>query len=300
MLLAGATAVISGLAVFVNGYGVRAWAEVADPTTYTTLKNGVAALILSAVLIATKTRRGDAGSWKPQRPGEWGALGVVAVVGGAVPFVLFFEGLALASSVQAAFIHKTLVVWVAILAVGILRERLGRPQLVAIVLLVVGHATLAGGLGGMELGLGETLIFFATLLWSIEVILAKRLLASVSSHTLAVARMGGGTVLLLGYILLRGGFGDLSGIGWQHLMWVLATGLVLSGYVGTWFAALSRAPAVDVTAVLVGGAIITALLRSVVAGTTPVSPLGLVLIGAGVLVVFLSGGGLRRPRPSSS
>ncbi|HIE21691.1 MAG TPA: EamA family transporter, partial [Acidimicrobiia bacterium] len=181
MLLAGATAVISGLAVFVNGYGVRAWAEVADPTTYTTLKNGVAALILSAVLIATKTRRGDAGSWKPQRPGEWGALGVVAVVGGAVPFVLFFEGLALASSVQAAFIHKTLVVWVAILAVGILRERLGRPQLVAIVLLVVGHATLAGGLEGMELGLGETLIFFATLLWSIEVILAKRLLSTISS-----------------------------------------------------------------------------------------------------------------------
>jgi drug/metabolite transporter (DMT)-like permease len=300
MLLAGATALISGFAVFVNGYGVRAWAEVADPTTYTTLKNGVAALILSAVLVTTKTRRADASPWKPQRPGEWVSLGVVAVVGGAVPFVLFFEGLALASSVQAAFIHKTLVVWVAILAVGILRERLGRPQLVAIVLLVVGHATLAGGLGRMELGVGEILIFAATLLWSLEVILAKSLLSTISSHALAVARMAGGSLLLIGYTVLRGGFGDLSGIGWQHVMWVLATGLVLSGYVGTWFAALSRAPAVDVTAVLVGGAIITALLRVGVAGTTPPSPLGLVLIGAGVLVVFLSGGGLRRPSPSSS
>ena len=30
LLLAGATALVSGLAVFVNGYGVRAWGDVAD------------------------------------------------------------------------------------------------------------------------------------------------------------------------------------------------------------------------------------------------------------------------------
>ena len=49
----------------------------------------------------------------------------VAVVGGSVPFVLFFEGLARAEATQAAFIQKTLVVWVALLAVPLLHERLG-------------------------------------------------------------------------------------------------------------------------------------------------------------------------------
>lgn len=300
MLLAGATALISGVAVFANGYGVRAWAEISDPTTYTTFKNGAAAVILLAVLATVGARDGDRATRRLERRGHWFALVVVALVGGALPFVLFFEGLAIASSVQAAFIHKTLVVWVAILAVSILREKTGPLQLVAIGLLVVGHAVLAGGLGAIELGMGELLILAATLLWSVEVIIAKRLLSDISSHTLAVARMGGGSVLLIGYTLLRGGFSGLSGIGWEHVIWILATGLVLAGYVGTWFAALSRAPAVDVTAVLVGGAIITALLRGVVAGAALPSPLGLGLIGVGVLVVFLGSNRLRFPGLSSS
>jgi drug/metabolite transporter (DMT)-like permease len=287
MLLAGATALISGFAVFVNGYGVRAWVEVSDPTTYTTLKNGVAALILLAVLATANPRHGGTTAKKPKGRGPWVGLAVVAVIGGALPFVLFFEGLAMASSVQAAFIHKTLVVWVAILAVSILREKVGSLQLVAIGLLVIGHAVLAGGWGGIELGMGEWLILAATLLWSVEVVIAKKLLFDVSSHTLAVVRMGGGSILLIGYTLLRGGFSGLSRVGWEHVIWILVTGLVLAGYVGTWFAALSRAPAVDVTSVLVGGAIITALLRGVVAGTALPSPLGLGLIGVGVLVAFL-------------
>jgi len=61
------------------------------------------------------------------------------------------------------------------------------------------------------------------------------------------------------------------------------TGVILAGYVAIWFAALSRAPAVDVTAVLVIGAVITALLAAAVNGQ-PLAPqlgwLALVLVGA--------------------
>jgi len=300
ILLAAATALISGFAVFANGYGVRAWVEISDPTTYTTLKNGVAALILLVVFATARLRHRTPLTRRPERPGHWVGLAVVALVGGALPFVLFFEGLAMASSVQSAFIHKTLVVWVAILAVIILREKVGSLQLVAIGLLVVGHTVLTGGFGEIELGLGEMLILAATLLWSVEVVIAKKLLFDISSHTLAVARMGGGSALLIGYTLLRGGFSDMSGIGWEHVLWILATGLILAGYVGTWFAALARAPAVDVTAVLVGGAFVTALLRGMVAGSALPSPLGLGLIGVGVLVVFLGNYRFRHPGLSSS
>ena len=62
-----------------------------------------------------------------------------------MPFVLFFEGLARASSTQAAFLNKTLVLWVALLAVVILKERLQVWHWIAIGLLLVGQAGLSGG-----------------------------------------------------------------------------------------------------------------------------------------------------------
>jgi drug/metabolite transporter (DMT)-like permease len=69
-------------------------------------------------------------------------------------------------------------------------------------------------------------------------------------------------------------------------MWVLVTGVILAGYVSTWFAALSRAPAVDVTAVLVIGAVITALLAAAVNGGPLVPELGWVgLVLAGTVLV---------------
>ena len=55
--LAAVTAVISGFAVYVNGFGVRAWRDSgASTATYTTFKNLVAAALLLA-LMALATRR---------------------------------------------------------------------------------------------------------------------------------------------------------------------------------------------------------------------------------------------------
>ena len=85
----------------------------------------------------------------PAKRGHWLALLAVAVIGGSVPFVLFFEGLARAEATQAAFIQKTLVVWVALLAVPLLKERFRAPHALAIVLLLVGQAWLAGRAGNV-------------------------------------------------------------------------------------------------------------------------------------------------------
>lgn len=287
ILIAGATALISGVAVFVNGYGVRAWTPVTDTATYTTAKNLVAAGVLVGVALLVTGRGGRDGLVRPRGSRQIGGLALVAVIGGSVPFLLFFEGLARASSVEAAFIHKTLVIWVGVLAVVLLKERIGAWHLVAAAMLVSGQALVAGGLGGFQFGLGEVLITIATLLWAVEVVVAKWLLGGLSSSTVAVARMGGGAVLLVAYGLLRGAFSGLGGLGPAEWTWVLFTGLVLAGYVGTWFAALARAQAVDVTAVLVGGAVITALLRAAVDSTPLPSALGLGLVTAGVVAVLM-------------
>lgn len=287
-VLAAATAVISGFAVFMNGYGVRAWSEISDSATYTTLKNTTAALVLLVVaLVAAKRSRSRALEWSVVR-GHWRGLAAIAVIGGSVPFLLFFEGLSRASSGDAAFIHKTLFVWVALLAVTLLRERIGPVHLVAIAILVAGQAALSG-VGGIEFGTGEWMILAATVLWSIETVIAKRILAGVPSPTVGLARMAGGSLILAAYVLV---FSDLSGLGQltgAHLGWIAVTGLTLAGYVGTWFAALARAQAVDVTAVLVGGALITAFLESGVRGATLPSMAGVGLVLLGVLLVGSTG-----------
>jgi drug/metabolite transporter (DMT)-like permease len=292
VLLAAMTALISGVSVFVNGYGVRAWTEISDPATYTTLKNTGAALILLMAMILVARRRGAGGFGVSQVGEHKVGLVLVAVVGGSIPFVLFFEGLARATSGDAAFIHKTLVIWVAILAVTILRERVGLPHLAALVLLIWGQAAMSG-VGAIAFGSGEWMILLATLLWAVETIVAKRLLASVPSLALGVLRMGGGAVVLVLFGVWRGAFSGLAGVTPEHMVWIAVTAVTLAGYVGTWYAALARAQAVDVTAVLVAGALITGVLETGLRGAELPSAIGVVLIAIGVLLVAVAG--WRRP-----
>jgi drug/metabolite transporter (DMT)-like permease len=285
--LAFTTAVVSGVSVYVNGHAVK---HFGDATVYTTAKNAVAGTLLIALALGA-AGRGRLGA-PPARARGWLALLVVAVVGGSVPFVLFFEGLARAQATQAAFIQKTLVVWVALLAVPLLKERFGPPHAAAIALLLAGQAWIAGHAGTVVFGTGEAMILGATLLWAVEVVLVKRLLTWLPPRTLAVARMGLGTVLLVCWLAVTGKLGQLASLDAVQWKWVLLTGLLLSAYVATWYAALARAQAVDVTAVLVFGAVITALLSGAADGV-PVSGAGTALIAAGsALVTYVA---VRRP-----
>ena len=287
LALAAATAVVSGFAVFINGYGVRSWAGAgASSASYTTFKNLVAALFLGAIAYGV-ARRAPSGSLRPQSASQWRRLGLIGVIGGGVPFLLFFEGLARASSGQAAFIHKTLLVWVALLAVPLLAERITRVHLGAMALLVAGQAYLTG-VSGLRFGAGEAMILGATLLWAIEVIVAKRLLADVAASTVAVARMGVGAVVLVGWTLATGGFASVGALTITQWGWALVTGAVLTAYVATWYGALARAHAVDVTAVLVFGAVITAALETGIRGVPLPSAAGLVMVTAGAALAVLA------------
>lgn len=279
VLFAVATAAISGLAVYLNAFGVRA---VPDAAVYTTAKNGVAALILVAVLLAigglAEARRLD------RR--QVGGLLAIAVVGGSVPFVLFFSGLALATAPTAAFIHKTLFVWVALLAVPLLGERLGLVSIGALGALL-GAQLLVAPPTGMGWGIGETMIATATGFWAVEVVVAKRLLGGVSAPLLAAARMGLGVVLLAGYLLVSGRAAGLAAIGTDGWTWILVTGVLLAGYVATWYGALRHAPATVVTSVLVLAAPLTGVLSALSTGGVPKATvvLGYVLIVGAVTAI---------------
>lgn len=287
--MASMTAVISGVAIFVNGYGVKAWSAAgATSAAYTGVKNLVAVLVLGGLVALLSLRKSEDGLTRPTTRSQWLGLAFVGVLGGGVPFLLFFEGLSRAVSSQAALIHKSLLIWVGVLAVVFLREKLRPIHVAALGLLVGGQLVIAGGVTDLALGSGEFMILGATLLWSFEVVVAKRLLDGLSPLTVGTARMGVGVVVLIAWGFASGGFAGLAGLGWSQWSWALITGVILSGYVGTWFFALARAPALDVTAVLVFSIVVTALLQAAAQGAAIADKgwgLGLVTFGAALMVI---------------
>jgi drug/metabolite transporter (DMT)-like permease len=259
LALAALTATISGISVFVNATAVRSFE---DPVLFTTLKNLVAGLVLAGLAIVTVRK-----PWRPSRGSVRGLI-AIGVIGGGVPFVLFFTGLAEATAPAAAIIHKTLFLWVAVLAVLLLHERLGSLQVTAMAVLLLSQLLIQAP-AGVGWGSGETLIALATALWALEVIVAKRVLVDTPAPIAAAARMGIGLGVLVGYLALTGGLHAIAQLTGEQLAWVLVTGLLLSGYVASWYAALRRASASAVTAVLTLSVPITASLQLASSGQLP-------------------------------
>lgn len=281
LLLAAGTAAFSGLAVFVNSTAVKA---LPDPAVFTSLKNLVAVAILLG-LAAVVVRPADV---RAVGSGDRVALVVIGLLGGGVAFLLFFTGLAMASAPSAAFIHKTMFIWVALMAGPFLAERLGLAPILALGVLLAGQVLILPPLG-FAWGSGETLIALATLIWAVEVVLAKRVLGRVRSPIVCVARLGIGLLVLFGFLAATGRIAGIASLGATAWIWVALTGVLLAGYVATWMAALRRAPATEVTSILVLGAIITAALTTISRGSVPepVATAGylLALLGVSALVV---------------
>jgi drug/metabolite transporter (DMT)-like permease len=107
----------------------------------------------------------------------------------------------------------------------------------------------------------------------------------MAPSTAGAWRIAGGSVLLVAWSAVqRADLGALSGDAW---MWIGVSGVLLTAYVATWFAALARAPAIDVTAVLTLGALVSSVI-SVVRGLQPVGAVapGSLLLVAGALALL--------------
>lgn len=287
VVVAGATAAVSGVAVFANSYGVRA---VPQAAVYTTAKNLIAAVLLVAWAVVLHRRSPAAARARFGAAGlrAWATVAYVGVVGGGLAFVLFFTGLARSTAEPAAFLHDTQVVWVAALALPLLGERLSPWNVAAIAGLVAGQVATTGGVGHLVVGPGAALVLGATVLWALEAVLSRRLLlAGVQPHELAALRMGLGAVALVCFLVVTGATGALVHLQGAQWRWVLVAGVLLGAYVATWMTALSRARAVDVTSVLVSSVVVTALLQSA-AGHAALAPkaFGLVLVVVGVAGVL--------------
>lgn len=246
------TAGFSGVAVFLNSLTVKA---VGDALVFTTIKNLGVGLLLALVLLRKKV------NWLEVKQ-NWWKLALIGVIGGSLPFYLFFKGLMLSGPAMGGMIHKSLVLWISLLGLGILKERLSFKQMMALGA-IFGGSALMGGFKGWQWGKGETMILAAVILWAVENIIAKVTLKKVEVEVVAGARMILGSLILLSATAFSGKLGLILNLNtWQWGM-TLVSVILLFGYVMSWYKALSLAPVSLVGTVLSLGSLITSGLNSV-------------------------------------
>ena len=251
------TAVISGFSIFVNKFAV----DTIKPALYfTSVKNVAVALLIVAIVLAT-------GEWKKiakLSKKELRYLLLIGIIGGSLPFYLYFTGLSQTPAVNAAIIHKTLVFWVMLMAIPFLKEKVSRWQILGVLMLFAGNA-LVGGFKGFKFSQGELMLLIATVLWAVENIIAKKVLTTVSPNIVTAFRMGLGSIVLMSatIITVPQVLQKSLALSSEQFFFIGLTVLFLLAYTTTWYRALKHAPAVVVTSVLVSSTLVTNVLSAV-------------------------------------
>jgi len=231
-LLAIFTAVISGFSIIAN----KIYIVNIDPTIFTAIR----ALLIGIIffIISSFQCKFD---YKKFKKVKWGYLIVIGFIGGALAFLLFFSGLKLTTGSKAAFIHKTLPVYVTILAVLFLKEKITKKQSFGLIVMLFGLAILtASQITPAELwlnpSLGDLLIVFATILWAIENVIAKRVMIDGESNfVVTFARMLIGAIFLFLSIPLLGKLDLLFSLTLEQAMNIMISTVILLGYVLFWY-----------------------------------------------------------------
>lgn len=280
--LVGATAIVSGVSTFVNSYAVGSTSSAA----FVTSRNLLVALLLLPIAVLAVRRSARA---LPSGASEWGRLVLIGLIGGAIPFLLFFRGLQLATeaggATTASFLYRTLFLWAIVLGVVALRERVSPWVLAGAVALLLGSYLMLSIRSPVWTD-GSLYVLVATALWASEYTVSKHLMRSVPSMTVALGRMGFGAIFLVGYLVLTGGVVAAASFGAAQWLWVGISALLLTAFVALWYPGLSRLDLGVATSVLVAGYPVTFLLSELVRPTAlaPSIVVGAVLVAGGAVL----------------
>jgi len=255
LLLVFGTALISGFSVFFNSFATKV---ITNSNVLTTAKNILVALVLSLFILTPVVFK----KLKLLQRNDWIKLVLIGLIGGSIPFLMFFKGLSLTSAINAGFIHKTLFIWVTLLAIPFLKEKLSKVQWFALAILLLGNYFLVG-VKTWKFSYADLLILGATLLWAVEFVIAKKILKNIDAKIVSWGRMFFGALFLLGYLALTKQAAGLIALNSTQWLWLTISSAFLLGYVLTWYQALQKLPATVVTSVLVIASPITTALNSI-------------------------------------
>ncbi len=278
LILVILTAIISGFSIFINSYGVKEF----DSSIFTFTKNVLVALLLFSVIFAF----GNISELKTLKRKNWLQLIIIGLVGGSIPFLLFFEGLKLTTGTTSAFIHKTLFIYATIFALIFLKEKLNKGILVGAGLLLLGNFLMIKP--DFKFSVGHLLILIAAILWAIENTYAKHVLKNVSGNVVAFGRMFFGSAFILIYLVISNKVSLLGKLTSTHLFWIIISSGFLLMYVLTYYNGLKHIKVSTATSILVLGSVITTTLNIMFKGTaiTILNAGGMLTIVIGALAVI--------------
>jgi drug/metabolite transporter (DMT)-like permease len=232
IVLALLAAVVSGIAIPVN----KLFIVTLDPTVFTAVR----AVIIGIAFLAISTFQSKS-SKRKFKSVPWTYLLSIAVIGGALAFLLYFNGLELTTAGRAAFLQKTLPLYVAVLAFLFLREKMTKKMACALVAMMVGtlmiyFTQIAPATLWSNPSLGDMLVIAATVLWAIEAVIAKKaMLIGETNFVVSFARMFFGGLILFGFVVVFGKLGVLMALSAQQWVNIFISTAILFAYVLFWY-----------------------------------------------------------------
>src|SRR3989338_627235 len=272
------TALISGVSIFVNSFGV----SLSDPFVYTTIKNALVVVFILSTFFIFKNMRELSALTKKQIA----QLVIIGLIGGSVPFLLFFYGLSLGIASVSSFIFRSLFIFASLMAVFYLKEKIDHRFFIGALIVFIGNFLLVKG--DLAFGTGQIMVLIATLLWAIEYNYSRKVLAALSPRVVALGRMFFGSIFLLVFLGATGKINALFVISYDILPCTIIASLFLFLYVTFFYSALKYTTVSNATAALALGGPITALLNAVFIGKVPVITeiIGLLLTVIGAIVII--------------
>lgn len=247
------TALISGVSIFINRFGV----EVINPYIFTGFKNFITVLWLLVIILSI----GEFKEFKALTKKQWLQLVLIGLIGGSIPFLLFFKGLSITTGPEAGLIHKLIFLPVILMAWLFLKEKINKSLIISAGFLVLGNMFLLKfNFNNLIFDKGDLLILIATLFWAVEQIISKKAVAKISPRIVALGRLGFGFGFILLFWVATGQMSFLTGITFHQISWLWITAIILLGYVLTWYTGLKYVRVSTAACILTIGGPITTLL----------------------------------------
>lgn len=231
-LLAIMAGIISGVAIPAN----KLFLVNIDPVLFTAIRS----VIIGVIFLFLSFSRDEKPNFKKTKS-IWVQLALIAIVGGAFAFMLFFSGLQLTTAGRGAFLQKTLPLFVALLSYFFLREKIDSNLLFGLALMFVGAAVLyqgqiPPGQFWSNPSLGDVLIIAAAFLWAVENVIARKVLAEgEDNYIVSFARMFFGGLIMFGVLILLGKTDLLMNLTFEQVRNIAISTAILFAYVYAWY-----------------------------------------------------------------
>jgi len=274
-LLVLLTAVVSGISIFANSFAVQGF----NPFAFTFLKNAAVAVFLFSIIILLK----ELSAIRKLSGKQLLQLASIGLVGGSIPFLIFFYALKFTPAINAGFLHKTIFIWASLFAFLFIKERPSKSFAIAALLLLLGNFIL---FSISSFAVPELLVLMASLLWALELSISKNALKHLSGTVVAFGRMFFGSLFILAFLFYTGQLQDALAVSVPQFHWVLVSSCFLLAYVFTFYNGLKHLPVHKAASILLLAQPVTAFLSLAFLNEalTLKEAFGLLLVIAGILL----------------